>query len=288
MGQIMLCREGIPGICGGDPGIGILEKGGTLHEGEPETRVLIRLVFAEIRGDSQSTVRERLRILDRKTFIRITQMGDSFLLISWLNGGVCGLQALFLSLNGRFSKRKRRTAWTRRRGMFIEGFTSLSLGTPGCHPGAAFYGADFRLKRDVSELFPYINAEADKPAYHEDPHSVQFMLHGFKCALYPDHLKAVAFETREEALEFFEKFSDFLNDLYARKEDIVPNYKKFQPIPVFPIFKLLPRTNCRACGFATCMAFAAALSKGEIAVDGCPDLKDASNDNARELRSMLS
>jgi acetyl-CoA decarbonylase/synthase complex subunit gamma len=38
------------------------------------------------------------------------------------------------------------------------------------------------------------------------------------------------------------------------------------------IFKLLPKTNCKDCGFATCMAFALQLAAGKAALEACPHL----------------
>ena len=40
------------------------------------------------------------------------------------------------------------------------------------------------------------------------------------------------------------------------------------------IYKLLPKTNCRKCGFATCLAFAMQLAKKAVAIDKCPCLTD--------------
>ena len=36
------------------------------------------------------------------------------------------------------------------------------------------------------------------------------------------------------------------------------------------IYKLLPKTNCRDCGFATCLAFAMALARKSTSLDRCP------------------
>jgi acetyl-CoA decarbonylase/synthase, CODH/ACS complex subunit gamma len=36
------------------------------------------------------------------------------------------------------------------------------------------------------------------------------------------------------------------------------------------IFKLLPKTNCKECGFPTCLAFAMALASGKAELDKCP------------------
>ncbi len=38
------------------------------------------------------------------------------------------------------------------------------------------------------------------------------------------------------------------------------------------IYKLLPKTNCRDCGFPTCLAFAMALAKKSVALQKCPHL----------------
>jgi acetyl-CoA decarbonylase/synthase complex subunit gamma len=38
------------------------------------------------------------------------------------------------------------------------------------------------------------------------------------------------------------------------------------------IYKLLPKSNCKKCGFPTCLAFAMKLAAGKVDVDLCPDL----------------
>ncbi len=40
------------------------------------------------------------------------------------------------------------------------------------------------------------------------------------------------------------------------------------------IYKLLPKTNCRECGFATCLAFAMQLAKKAVSIDKCPYLSE--------------
>jgi acetyl-CoA decarbonylase/synthase complex subunit gamma len=41
------------------------------------------------------------------------------------------------------------------------------------------------------------------------------------------------------------------------------------------IFKLLPNTNCRKCGYPTCLAFAMKLAAGKEPLDKCPDASEA-------------
>ena len=50
------------------------------------------------------------------------------------------------------------------------------------------------------------------------------------------------------------------------------------------IFKHLPKTNCKVCGFPTCLAFAMALANGKTSLDACPDVSD----QAKEALSSAS
>jgi len=40
------------------------------------------------------------------------------------------------------------------------------------------------------------------------------------------------------------------------------------------IYKLLPKTNCRECGFVTCLAFAMQLAKKAVSIEKCPFISD--------------
>lgn len=40
------------------------------------------------------------------------------------------------------------------------------------------------------------------------------------------------------------------------------------------IFKLLPKTNCKKCGFPTCLAFAMKLAQRQVTLDACPDVSE--------------
>ncbi len=45
------------------------------------------------------------------------------------------------------------------------------------------------------------------------------------------------------------------------------------------IFKQLPKTNCKDCGYPTCLAFAMALANGKATLDSCPHVSDAAKEN---------
>ena len=171
--------------------------------------------------------------------------------------------------------------------MLINGYSDFLLEAPGCHPGIVQYRADFKLDANVTHLFPYINAVAENATYYDAPLHIQFFLHGCRCALYPDKVVAALFEDREQALRFIQRLIDFLNDLHSRQDSIEPNHQMYKPLPVLDIYRLLSRSNCQACGFSTCMAFAVALSQGETSSVECPELGDPANENAVKLQSLI-
>ncbi|MHB8066320.1 MAG: LuxR C-terminal-related transcriptional regulator [Desulfobaccales bacterium] len=159
--------------------------------------------------------------------------------------------------------------------MPVPGYSDFSLQKGGApfRTGSPFDTqmlAQFRLTGDVSHLFPYINAVADSPSLMEKPRFIRFVLEGVCCGLYPDHGKAGAFTDRDQALRFLDRLLAFLNDLCRRRDELQPNYKRWNPVPVLDIFRLLPRTNCRTCGYPSCLAFAAALSRQRTGPERCP------------------
>jgi len=129
--------------------------------------------------------------------------------------------------------------------------------------------AYFRLDGDISQLFPYINAVAESASLLEKPPFIRFALDRYSCGLYPDHGVGASFITSQEA-RFLDRLIDFLNDICARRDSLKPNYKKWNPVPVLQIFRLLPQTNCRSCGYPSCLAFAAALSTQKTSPERCP------------------
>ncbi len=48
------------------------------------------------------------------------------------------------------------------------------------------------------------------------------------------------------------------------------------------IFKMLPKTNCKECGFPTCLAFAMALASGKAELDACPYVSEEAREKLAE------
>jgi len=161
--------------------------------------------------------------------------------------------------------------------MLVKGYADFSLKIDGaplrtCLGVEEMMCAHFRLDADVSPLFPYVNSVAEAAAYFDKPLFIRFMLEDILVGLHPRQGVAAPFADRDQALEFLERLLTFLNDLYHRRDALQPNHKKWKPVAVLDIFRLLPRTNCRECGFDTCLAFAAAVSQQKTSPRGCSAL----------------
>lgn len=140
--------------------------------------------------------------------------------------------------------------------------------------------ASFMFNRDVSFLFPYLNAVAKRVELYEEPSFIRFTFNGARCVLYPERCLATPFDDREDVGLFLERFLSFLNKLDKQRDKIVPRYKFFQQVSVLEILRILPQSNCGECGFPTCMTFAAMLSKQQTIPGRCPHLGLPLNEQA--------
>ena len=158
--------------------------------------------------------------------------------------------------------------------MFIKAYSDFSVSKVGVRSDfiGPRIGANFKLDNYVSHLFPYINATAEDARFYEEPEYIQFTLDDILCTLYPMEVMAVPFADPDHARRFVTRFIDFLNHLHAKKDSLEANYNSVKPpVSVVDIYRLLPQTNCKECGYQTCIAFAAALSKNETTPDQCTD-----------------
>lgn len=172
--------------------------------------------------------------------------------------------------------------------MFLKNYSEFRCIIPPSHivssdidtPGSKIWSASFRLDQDVRPLFPYLNSALDEAVYYEKPEHVRFLFEGYRCFLYPEVIAAHFFESEPEAKEFIVSLMGFLNDLYDQRETIRPNYDQIKQVPITEILKILPKTNCQKCGYLTCMAFAAAVTRGRVMADKCPCLVSPISENA--------
>lgn len=92
----------------------------------------------------------------------------------------------------------------------------------------------------------------------------------------------------QEGLTLLAAVRDLCNQTWARRVEIQPKTEGRRVPRPLDVYELLPRTNCRACGAPTCMAFAFGLLEERFRPEECPSLADAVFAAQRQaLRDML-
>ena len=106
--------------------------------------------------------------------------------------------------------------------------------------------------------------------------------------LHPQKIAIRGARDLEEAKALLAWIQAQINDIYARREAITPRHVSQAGLKVMEILKLLPMTNCKACGYAACMAYAAALREGEIRLEDCPPCgKKSSRKSGKSSRPIF-
>jgi ArsR family metal-binding transcriptional regulator len=138
---------------------------------------------------------------------------------------------------------------------------------------------------DISPSFPYVNAELGGWDYDQTNQVLLLKLSDGKwITLHPQKIAIRGARDLEEAHALLTWIKGQINEIYERRDHIAPRYVSQAGLKVIEILKLTPMTNCKACGYPTCMAYAAALREGELGLSDCPPLCE---DKYREKQVKL-
>lgn len=141
---------------------------------------------------------------------------------------------------------------------------------------------------DVSPVFPYLNAVMQGIQFNPGSNSVTLKREGRLLTFYARGAVMAKVDGAEDALAQLQWFCDLCNEVWARREHIVPDYLRRAIVGPLDIYKLLPRLNCKACGERTCMAFAVGLLLGQRRVSDCPLLQEPEYaENGKRLAELM-
>ncbi len=102
--------------------------------------------------------------------------------------------------------------------------------------------------------------------------------------LLPDTIYITQVKDTDEGLELLSAVRDLLNQTWERRDEIAPRHDERRTPRPLDVWELLPRTNCRRCGEATCMAFGFGLLEVRRRIDECAPLRAP---GAAEQRATL-
>ena len=154
---------------------------------------------------------------------------------------------------------------------FVERLTLIQTLPCLAEPGKIIVVA--RPPRMLAEVLPYINAVLPNVlAYSPAAGTMTLRRQPGFITLYPDKVYITQVKDSEEGLVLLQTLCDLLNQVWAKRTEIMPVAQARKPPGMLDVYKLLPKSNCKACGLETCMAFAAALLRGEAQLQDCPSL----------------
>ncbi len=155
--------------------------------------------------------------------------------------------------------------------MLIDDY-DLELFTPPCHPGEEKWSAIARLKVDISEVLPYLNATLRGAVYNQAAQALTWKKGGRNTAFHPYKIAASNLNDRTEAEQIIQGLIKTVNRTWENRAEIEPNFEQRQRPTPMALFKLLPNINCRQCGQPTCFTFALKLVANQQKLEDCPPL----------------
>jgi len=156
-------------------------------------------------------------------------------------------------------------------------------------PGSDIHGVLVILPADISACFPYLNTMLGGSYYDQ----VNCILIGNNnrrgYAFRPHEIRFGGVHDLSEASSIVDEVVGLVNRVWSERERITPSFRERKLPTVYDIYKLLPRTNCKVCGYVTCLACAADIRNGVVTLERCTLLsKTEYVQNAERIRALFS
>ena len=165
--------------------------------------------------------------------------------------------------------------------MFVRDY-SLRLYKPKCNPFAETVGAEGLLRDDVADVLPYLNAELSGCLYSPNAPALTLTHEGHTVTIWPRKIVVGGCDDEDDARRVLDGVCELVNDVWDRRETIEPNYEAIEELKAVEVYRLLPGTNCRECGEATCLSFAVKLSTRDVTIGDCRPLFSGEHEAKRE------
>ncbi|MCU0600412.1 MAG: Fe-S cluster protein [Desulfobacterales bacterium] len=168
--------------------------------------------------------------------------------------------------------------------MLLNNYTQ-KIFRPECNPSFESVHCIATLDEDISEALPFLNAELGGTQYYKDPPTVMFHVYGKIIKVSGREIAVNALQDEAEADKIITWLKNEINRVWENREHITPSETTPEKPKLIEILKLLPKTNCKKCGLATCMVFAAQVMEGGRGAGDCPEL---SSEQRLKLEDYLS
>ena len=169
----------------------------------------------------------------------------------------------------------------------IEGY-EMEVFTPPCHPGAETWSAVAHFDADIGPALPYLNVTLRGAIYNHAAQALTWKKGGRNVAFHTHKIAAGNLEDRAEADKVMRGLVKLVNQTWVRRAEIEPSTEMRQRPTPMAVLRLLPGTNCQACGQPTCFTFALKVVAGQYRPEDCPPLLRAElADRLAELQAVV-
>lgn len=143
--------------------------------------------------------------------------------------------------------------------------------------------------RSLAEVVPYLATLPGVIAYNPDACTLTFRRQAGFMTLYEDKVYITQVGDVQEGIELLQALTEAVNVTWEHRHKLQPQKAHKRAPQHLDIYALLPQTNCKQCGEATCLAFAVMLILQKRELFECAPLKEdaAFVDRRATLEVML-
>jgi ArsR family metal-binding transcriptional regulator len=139
-------------------------------------------------------------------------------------------------------------------------------------PGFESFHCVVKLDQDVSKILPYLNSVHRGLSFGIDPPSLTLMSQGKIITVKSKEIVINDLKDEEEVTIIIDWLKREINTIWKNRNQIELNYRSPPKPGAFAILEFLPGTDCKACGYPTCMVFALLVAECAIEAEDCPAL----------------
>jgi ArsR family metal-binding transcriptional regulator len=143
--------------------------------------------------------------------------------------------------------------------------------------------------RPLDEVLPYLATLPSIIAYNPEARTLTFRRQPGFLTLFSEQVYITQVKDVEQGLSLLTALTDAVNSTWEHRHELVAvTARRRVPRPL-DVWTLLPQTNCKQCGEATCMAFAFGLLQQQHTLTECHPLQmdSALADRRATLAAML-
>ncbi len=164
----------------------------------------------------------------------------------------------------------------------------LDVFAPPCEPGSERWTVKATLNDEIGEALPYLNATLKGAIYNHAARALTWRMGGHAIAIRPREIAISNLLDQNAAATEIKRVVDIINRTWERRAEITASVEMRQRLKPMDVYKLLPATNCKACGQPTCFTFALKVTTGELEPEQCSPLStDAYREKREELLALV-